>query len=57
VVTSIIDGRVVMEGRRVLGIDEAEVLGRLRRHLPRWAAMLRRLGGVGHPGLCACGGD
>jgi 5-methylthioadenosine/S-adenosylhomocysteine deaminase len=55
VVTSIIDGRVVMAERRVLGLDEEEVLGRVLRHRPRWTALMRSLGGVGHPGLCTCG--
>ncbi len=36
------------------GLYEAEVLARARRHLPRWAGMLRQLGGVGHQGLCGC---
>lgn len=55
VVTSIIDGKVVMEQRRVLGIDEAEALSSVRRHLPGWAKLMQGLGGAGHPGLCACG--
>jgi len=55
VVTSVIDGKVVMEERRVLGVDEGEALARVRKHLPGWAAMMRKLGGTGHPGLCACG--
>lgn len=55
VVTSIIDGRVVMRDRVVLGVDEAEALAAVGRHLPEWATLMRRLGGVGHAGLCACG--
>ena len=57
VVTSIIDGKVVMADRQVLGLDEAAILRKVRRHLPRWAALMRSLGGVGHPGLCHCGHD
>lgn len=56
VVTSIIDGKVVMADRRISGLDEAEILTRAHRHLPRWATLMRGLGGVGHPGLCNCGG-
>lgn len=55
VVTSIINGRIVMQDRVVLGIDEADALAAVRRHLPEWTAMMRRLGGVGHVGLCPCG--
>ncbi len=55
VVTSVIDGKVVMEDRRVLGIDEADALAQVRRHLPGWAALMQKLGGTSHPGLCACG--
>jgi 5-methylthioadenosine/S-adenosylhomocysteine deaminase len=55
VVTSVIAGRVVMEDRRVLGIDEADALATVKRHIPGWTGLMRRLGGAGHPGLCACG--
>ncbi len=57
VVTSIVDGKLVMADRQVLGLDEADILHKARRHLPRWAALMRSLGGVGHPGLCHCGHD
>ncbi len=56
VVTSVIAGRVVMEDRKVLGLDEAGLLARARRHLPKWSGIMRKLGGVGHAGLCGCGG-
>ena len=46
VVTSIVDGRVIMEDRRVVGLDETETLTRTRRHLPRFSDMMLRLGGV-----------
>jgi len=55
VVTSVIDGRIVMRDRVVLGVDEAEALAAVGRHLPEWTALMRRFGGVGHIGLCACG--
>ena len=55
VVTSVIDGRVVMEDRKVSGLDEAAALAALQRHLPGWSELVSSLGGVAHPGLCACG--
>ena len=55
VVTSIVDGRVIMEDRRVIGLDETATLARARRHLPRFSDMMRRLGGVSRLGACPCG--
>jgi 5-methylthioadenosine/S-adenosylhomocysteine deaminase len=55
VVTSIVDGRVIMEDRRIVGLDEATMLANARRHLPRFSALLRRLGGVSRLGECPCG--
>ena len=55
VVTSIVDGRVIMEDRRVVGLDETSTLARARRHLPRFSDMMRRLGGVSRLGACPCG--
>ena len=55
VVTSIVDGRVIMEDRRVAGLDETATLTKARRHLPRFSAMMRRLGGVSRLGDCPCG--
>jgi len=55
VVTSVIDGQVVMEGRKVAGLDEAAALVALKRHLPEWGDLVRALGGVAHRGLCPCG--
>ncbi len=55
VVTSVIDGRVVMEERIVKGIDEPDALAAVQAHLPGWAALMKGLGGSGHAGLCACG--
>jgi len=55
VVTSVIDGRVVMEDREVPGLDEEAALAALKRHLPEWSELVRGLGGVAHPGLCPCG--
>jgi len=54
VVTSIVDGRVIMEDRKLLGLDEEATLARARRHLPRFSAMMRRLGGVSGAGQCPC---
>jgi len=55
VVTSIVDGRVIMEDRNVLGLDEPATLTRARRHLPRFSDMMRRLGGVSRLPACPCG--
>jgi 5-methylthioadenosine/S-adenosylhomocysteine deaminase len=44
VATSIVDGRIVMEERRLTGLDEAAVLGAIKARVPRWSASLRRLG-------------
>jgi 5-methylthioadenosine/S-adenosylhomocysteine deaminase len=54
VVTSIVDGRVIMENRKVLGLDEEATLAKARRHLPRFRAMMQRLGGVLGVGQCPC---
>jgi hypothetical protein len=53
-VTSVVDGRIVMEERRVLGLDEDATLARARRHLSRFSALMRRLGGVTRL-ACPCG--
>ncbi len=55
VVTSVINGKPVMENRRVLGVDEPKALSAVNRHLPGWTKLMRELGGTGHPGLCPCG--
>jgi 5-methylthioadenosine/S-adenosylhomocysteine deaminase len=55
VVTSVVDGRIIMEERKVVGIDEVATLARARRHLPRFSEMMRRLGGVSRLGECPCG--
>ncbi len=54
VVTSIVDGRIIMEDRRVQGLDEVQALARARRHLPRLSGLMRELGGVTHI-ACPCG--
>jgi len=55
VVTSIVDGRVIMEDRRVAGLDEADTLSAVRQHLPRFSTVMRKLGGVSRLSDCACG--
>ena len=55
VVTSVINGRIVMENRRVLGIDEGEALAAVQRDLPGWAGLVQELGGTAHRALCPCG--
>ncbi len=55
VVTSVINGQVVMENRKVVGLDEETALANLSRHLPEWSKLVSSLGGVAHPGLCPCG--
>ena len=55
VVTSIVDGRIIMEDRRISGVEECAVLDAARRHLPRFSAVMRRLGGVSRLGDCPCG--
>ena len=39
VVTSIVDGRIIMEDRKVLGLDEQAILSRARRHVPRFVTI------------------
>lgn len=55
VVTSVINGKVVMEEREVLGLNEQDCLKAVNEKLPRWAGLMQSLGGTGHSGLCACG--
>ena len=43
VVASVIDGRVVMEQRRLAAVDEAQIQRALRRHTASWVAGLRLL--------------
>lgn len=54
VVTSLIDGRVVLEDGRPIGLDEADILREIGRALPRWRERLRRHGStaVVMPGTC-----
>ncbi len=50
-VTGVIDDRVVMENREVLGLDEEAAHAALGRHLPEWSELVSSA----HPGLCPCG--
>ena len=54
VVTSIVDGRVIMQDRRVLGLDEHSALANARKRLPRLSALMAELGGVTRLS-CPCG--
>ena len=55
VVTSVIGGKVVMEERNILGLNEQACMAAVNAKLPRWAALMQSLGGTAHAGLCACG--
>jgi 5-methylthioadenosine/S-adenosylhomocysteine deaminase len=55
VVISIVDGRIIIEDRKVMGIDEKATLARARRHVSRFSTMMQRLGGVSRLGGCPCG--
>jgi 5-methylthioadenosine/S-adenosylhomocysteine deaminase len=50
VVTSIVDGRIVMEDRRLVGHDEERILAAVKARIPRWASQLKALGS----GAVAC---
>ena len=55
VVTSVIDGRLVMADRLVAGLDEASIVARVKSRIPRWLELMKSYGGVGtYPG-CPCG--
>jgi len=43
---SVIDGRIVMESRRVLTVEEADVHRALLRHTPSWQQRLVELGAL-----------
>jgi len=55
--TSVIDGRVVMEGRRIPGLDEAVIQRDIRAATPGWRRRLHALGSraVFGPGCDCCG--
>ncbi|KAF0123391.1 MAG: cytosine deaminase, partial [Xanthobacteraceae bacterium] len=55
--TSVIDGRVVMEGRRIPGLDEAVIQRDIRAATPGWRKRLHALGSraVFGPGCDCCG--
>jgi 5-methylthioadenosine/S-adenosylhomocysteine deaminase len=57
VVTSIIDGQIIMEAGRIMGVDESTILRTARRHLPRFSNLIRSLGGVSRLACCSCGVD
>jgi 5-methylthioadenosine/S-adenosylhomocysteine deaminase len=54
VVTSIVDGRVVMEDRRLVGVDEEAILAAVKRRVPRWSAQLKALGSGSVVDPCGC---
>ena len=55
VVCSVIDGRLVLEGDCILGLDEPNILNRIKKYVPDWLAVLKRHGGVGAVLGCGCG--
>ncbi|MDA1287711.1 MAG: amidohydrolase family protein [Proteobacteria bacterium] len=55
VVTSIVRGRVVMEDRRILGLDENAALAEVKARTPHLAEQMRALGGVARISGCPCG--
>ncbi|MBL8836321.1 MAG: amidohydrolase family protein [Alphaproteobacteria bacterium] len=56
VVTSVVDGRVVLRDGRLTRLDEASVVAGVKAHLPRWRETLRGLGStaLAPDGPCAC---
>jgi hypothetical protein len=42
----VIDGKVVMDDRRVVTVDEQEIHRALRRHTPGWQQRLAELGAL-----------
>ncbi|HET6521485.1 MAG TPA: amidohydrolase family protein [Geminicoccaceae bacterium] len=58
VIASVVDGWVVMEDHRLVGLDETKALAAVARHTGRWRERLRALGSRALPGACcdACGG-
>ena len=55
VVTSIINGKLVMENRKIRGVDEYEALKNVEKHIPYFSDKFIKLGGAAHNGLCPCG--
>ena len=55
VVTSIINGKVVMTNRKIQGVDEYKALKNVEKHIPYFSDKFRKLGGAAHKGLCPCG--
>ena len=54
VVTSIINGKVVMRNRELQGIDEYAALKNVEKHVSYFSDKFRKLGGAAHHGLCPC---
>lgn len=56
VVTSVVDGRIVMRDGRLTRLDEAAAVAGVKTHLPRWRGLLRDLGStaLAPDGPCAC---
>jgi 5-methylthioadenosine/S-adenosylhomocysteine deaminase len=53
VVTSIVDGTIVMENRRLTAVDEAAILAAIKARVPRWSAQLKTLGSTAVVDPCA----
>ena len=52
---AIINGKIVMKDRVVIGIDETKALEAVAKHIPTLSDKMLKLGGAVHPGLCPCG--
>jgi 5-methylthioadenosine/S-adenosylhomocysteine deaminase len=55
VVASVVRGRVVMEERRVLGLNTAAALAAAKARTPHLAALMRSVGGSARVAACPCG--
>jgi 5-methylthioadenosine/S-adenosylhomocysteine deaminase len=54
VVTSVINGKVVMKDRVITQVDERSALEAVAKHIPSLAEKMISLGGAAHHGLCPC---
>ena len=54
VITSVINGMVVMKDRVITQVDERSALEAVAKHIPSLAEKMISLGGAAHHGLCPC---